>query len=133
LVAWLHAARRLLSDNGYPSGVVRCFSIRQPRIRISTASARTDAQAYALDSPPPQFEIGIALRCSICAMQLWRRVRNAQRRSKARSEQHKDDVAIERSLLEREQGERSRASAADPSLPPARTNDSTYINLTPPS
>ena len=38
LVAWLHASRIELTDSGYWSGVVRCFSIRQPRTRSSTGS-----------------------------------------------------------------------------------------------
>ena len=40
-VDWLHASRSAFSVSGYTSGVVRCFSTRQPRIRISTASAST--------------------------------------------------------------------------------------------
>jgi hypothetical protein len=48
-VAWFAARRRELSESGYASGVVRCFSIRQPRIRISTASGSTAAKPRATD------------------------------------------------------------------------------------
>src|SRR3954469_14839015 len=38
LVVWLQALRSALRLSGYWSGVVRCFSIRQPRTRSSTRS-----------------------------------------------------------------------------------------------
>ena len=47
LVDWLHAARRAFSVSGYASGVVRCFSISEPRIRISTALTSSMGEAYA--------------------------------------------------------------------------------------
>ena len=39
-VAWLQASRSEFSVSGYCSGVVRCFSIRQPRTRSSAGSRR---------------------------------------------------------------------------------------------
>src|SRR6476661_6377554 len=37
LVFWLHASWIAFSVSGYCSGVVACFSIRQPRMRASSA------------------------------------------------------------------------------------------------
>ena len=39
VVDWFTASRSEFSESGYWSGVVRCFSIRQPRTRSSTGSA----------------------------------------------------------------------------------------------
>ena len=48
-VAWLHASRSAFSVSGYCSGVVRCFSIRQPSTRSSTGSRRWIVTAESLE------------------------------------------------------------------------------------
>ena len=50
-VVWLQASRSALSDSGYASGVVRCFSMRQPSTRNSTASASIRRTVPAAPQP----------------------------------------------------------------------------------
>src|SRR5947208_9255558 len=60
LLFWLHAFTRALSDRGYWSGVVICFSMRQPMTRASSADssmfivAVRSPYAYAIRGPEVQ-------------------------------------------------------------------------------
>src|SRR5438105_4541608 len=54
---WLHASRSAFSESGYTSGVVRCFSTRLPRTRISTGSACTPLFKRCREVPEVAFGI----------------------------------------------------------------------------
>src|ERR1700740_1942440 len=51
LLFWLHANTRALTDSGYWSGVVICFSMRQPITRASSAESSIFIRARRPDLP----------------------------------------------------------------------------------
>src|SRR4051794_3436824 len=77
---WLHASRSEFTDSGYWSGVVRCFSTRQPRTRSSTAVSRccvevATSRSYARTegpAPAPRWALGAHQRLVLDAVRLER-------------------------------------------------------------